>query len=80
MDRKIEHRPLSLVSLFGNWEWNTARMFCNGILLFFTILLIYLTVLYALGLMRMEERYHPTWQQHKWEKAIDRLTPFGMNR
>jgi hypothetical protein len=50
MDRKIEHRTLSLRTLLNNPDWNFGRLLYNGILLFFITLLIYLTFLYAISL------------------------------
>jgi len=76
MDRKIEHRPFNLRSFLNNWEWSFARMFSNGILLFFIVLLIYLTLLYALSLWRMEEQFHPEWHKHQWETILDHLVPW----
>jgi hypothetical protein len=77
MDRKIEHRPFSLRSFLSNWEWDFARMFSNCILLFFIILLIYLTLLYALSLWRMEAQFHPEWHKHQWEIILDHIVPWG---
>jgi len=75
MDRKIEHRPISLSSLFSNPEWNITRLLFNGIFLFFIIFLIYLMLLYTLSLLRLEEQFHPEWHRHQWENILDHLMP-----